>query len=457
MNLNLLAAVIGFGCLGWCPFLLAAPGGDDSRLSDERIPLMVEEVPTRPKPLIEWGEPFLGTGTLSPGFQLPTGAVWQPSLLMFGSLRTALQTRSIGVPGRPDYSEAAARLDLFTNLQLSGSERLVMGLRNLDQDGRFTSHIFDSDIPGLETGSRNELNSEIQTLFFEGDIGEIFPNLSKDDFRSTDVGFAIGRQPLFFQEGMFINDTVDGLGLTRNSLLPNGTSNLRTTFFWGWNNINRGGLARDDGTLFSVLTSVDFPRSTMDIDLAYVKGDLFEDYYVFGMSSVQRLGLINTSFRLLGSYGDDPALDGALFFTEVSWTPHHTHNHVYFTAFYTYDNFVPASTGPTAGGPLGRVGISFASVGLGVFGAPLTSGAFDNAGGAAGYQMFFNHNRRQWIIEAAANVSLNSFVSDQYAVTSRYQAALARHFVVVWDAFASHEEALDDLSYGTRLELLVKF
>ena len=47
-------------------------GGDhSSRLSDENIPLQIEGFPQRPKPIIELGEPFLGTGTLDPGFRLP--------------------------------------------------------------------------------------------------------------------------------------------------------------------------------------------------------------------------------------------------------------------------------------------------------------------------------------------------------------------------------------------------
>ena len=44
--------------------------------------------------------------------------------------------------------------------------------------------------------STDELNGELVSLFFEGDFGEIFPNLSRDDFSATDVGFSVGRQPL---------------------------------------------------------------------------------------------------------------------------------------------------------------------------------------------------------------------------------------------------------------------
>ena len=86
--------------------------GHSSRLSDVARPLDISNMPERPRPPIELGEPFLGTGTLDPGFQLPTGAVWQPSLLVFGTWRTAVQSfESDDGSGR--ITELATRLDLF--------------------------------------------------------------------------------------------------------------------------------------------------------------------------------------------------------------------------------------------------------------------------------------------------------------------------------------------------------
>jgi len=193
----------------------------------------VEQMPTRPRPPIELGEPFLGTGTLWKGFTLPSGAVWQPQFLAFGEFRSAVQTRRIpnGAGGTTRFTEWANRLDLFGNLALSGSERLVFGFRNLDRNGAFSGYIIESQNPVLEEGSVEEFNADIQSLFFEGELGEIFPNLSPNDSRSTDIGFAIGRQPLLFQEGMLINDSIDGIGLIRNTLLPKGTANFRITAF----------------------------------------------------------------------------------------------------------------------------------------------------------------------------------------------------------------------------------
>ncbi|MBZ0110835.1 MAG: hypothetical protein K8J08_00095, partial [Thermoanaerobaculia bacterium] len=135
-------------------------GHDGSRLSDEAIPLQLEGFPQRPKPPIELGNHFLGTGTLWPGFELPTGAVWQPALIAFGSWRNAIQSLDNGTETRTEFR---TRMDLFLNLQLSGSERLVVGIRPFDDDGNFTRYVFEGS---EDSGFYDELDAGIETLFF---------------------------------------------------------------------------------------------------------------------------------------------------------------------------------------------------------------------------------------------------------------------------------------------------
>lgn len=457
----------------------AGPRSHGSRLTAERIPLRVEAVPERPKPLLELGEPFLGSGTLSPGFRLPTGAVWQPSLVVFGTLRTAAQSFEDD-GGR--VSELTARLDLFANLQLSGTERLVIGFRPLDEDGRFTRYTFESDSAPAEEGELDdELDGEVVSLFFEGDFGEIFPHLSRDDFTPTDVGFSVGRQPLLFQEGLLIDDSIDGIGVTRNTLQPNGTSNLRATLFWGWNEVGRaapGGNRDDpDARLLALLTSADLRRSTVDVDVAWVQSEVRDatfggdpvrvggDQVAAGISFVQRLGKTNSAFRLLGSWADEEtasATDGVLLFSELSWTPAGTHDLLYANGFAAFDEFTSAARGPASGGPLGRAGINFAAVGLGRYGAALSSRAHDVAGGAVGYQRFFDHTRKQLVVELGARVGLDGGVADAVAATARWQAAMQRRFVLRVEGFTGLRRdpgpaGDDEELFGGRVELTVKF
>ena len=442
-----------------------------SRLSDELIPLQIEGFPERPPYLLELGNPYLGTGRIKRGIQLPTGAVWQPSLIAFGNLRTAVQT--FDDDGRR-VTEIATRLDLFANLQLSGTERLVVGFRNFDRDGRFTSYILDPDPDdpefrarfGDDDRFREELNAEIQSLFFEGDFGEIFPNLDKEDFGRTDVGFSIGRQPLQFQEGILIEDSLDGLGITRNTLLPSGTSNFRATLFLAVDDVHRANVEDESAELLGLLTSTDFRRSTVDADLVWVRADdLTGDQANLGVSAVQRIGHLNTGFRVLGSWALDRetpwSTNGALLFSEISWTPRRTHDLAYVNTFVAIEEFSSAARGPSTGGPLGRAGISFAAVGLGSYGAPLVSRARDVAGGAVGYQKFFGKlARRQLLAEVGVRVGLDDRVGDDAAATVRYQAAYGRRLVLVFDAFASSVERFGGdraRRLGGRFEVLVKF
>lgn len=66
----------------------------------------------RPRPLLEIGNPFQSAGPLDPGFEVPGGAVWQPSLTVFGTYRTSLQVFDNGTE---TFSEWANRLDLYAN------------------------------------------------------------------------------------------------------------------------------------------------------------------------------------------------------------------------------------------------------------------------------------------------------------------------------------------------------
>jgi hypothetical protein len=134
---------------------------------------------------------------------------------------------------------------------------------------------------------------------------------------------------------------------------------------------------------------------------------------------------------------------------------------VYLNGFWGLDSFTSAARGATAGGPLGRVGILNAAVGLGRYGAPLSNQADHAAGGALGYQMFFGELRRQQLlfeIGGRAPTERPTLPREQaaYGIGARYQHAFGRRTVLVLDAFGVSRHRTDD-SFGGRMELLVKF
>ena len=494
--------------------LEAAPDGhaaehDESRITDHYVPLQLEGFPRRPKPLLELGAPFLGTGRLSRGFTIPGGAVWTPSFVMFGTLRSGFGTVDDGTTQR---SQWATRLDLFGNLSLTGTERLVVGLRPTHQQDelpsgpaspwgalRFTGYNFAS--PGTGDFS-NQLNfdwNSLTHLFFEGDLGELFPGLDVDDRRGLDLGFSVGRQPIQFQEGLLVNDFIDAVGVTRNNLRPGGAVNLRFTGLYGWSNINRQSRvmganprpgfylprnAVDAGArLVGGFTEIDWRSTTTAFDVVYVRGGTpgtffgapLGDGLYAGVSIVGRpgSGAFNTSLRVVTSTPLGDAVEaspagiaglptrGALVFSEVSWTPHHGNDFFYANGFYANGAYQPAALDVLIPGPLARAGILFAGSGLGdvpgVGAGALSPAARDVAGGAFGHQIFLAGTRQQLLFEGAARYSTSECLSvrvdcapDGVAGGVRYQAAIGRRGVLVLDAFVARDRLRDAAMIATR-------
>ena len=336
-------------------------GESKSRISDDVIG--IQPVPDRPPLVFEKHDPFLGNGFLTPGIELPTGAVWRPSLWVFGTNRAAFQyfqdhktTNSL---------ELVDRLDLFGQLNLTGTERLVFGVRPFDHEvsnqRRYTRYDF--------TAERyyDGLNFYPQTLFFEGDFGEIFPCLDPFDTKALDYGFSIGRQPVYFQDGMLINaDILDAFTVTRNTLYGHGVLNSRVTFMYAQDRVHRNNdlafyLVDRPAHLVGLFTETDFKVSTVQADVVYVltSDQTTRDALYFGLSATQRLHLgdhtINNTARVVGSIpveGETPQTgNGVLLFNELSITPKGGNNLLYCTTFWAIGNYTSAARGVEMGGP----------------------------------------------------------------------------------------------------------
>ena len=208
-------------------------------LHEEYIPFKsVGDIPFRPPLLFELGDPFLDTGNLFAGFEVPLlGAVWQPRLWTYFVNRAAFQTFDTDTISRKRDTEIANRMDLYWNLQLTGTEKILLGLRPFDNNEprRFSKYSF----TGADEGGDNELNTDIETLFFEGDLGSLIPRLDPAGTKPLDFGFTVGRQPVTFQEGIILNDTVDMIGFVRNNIVFPGTSNFRVSGMWAWDRLDR--------------------------------------------------------------------------------------------------------------------------------------------------------------------------------------------------------------------------
>ncbi len=445
----------------------------ETDLHDE--PLGIQPVPDRPPLIVEWNERFLGPGELAPGTRIPTGAIWRPAFWVFGEFRTAAQHFDNG--GGAPISEWANRLDLFGQLNLSGTERIVYGVRPFDKEigagtaRRFVGYDFNTG-NGLDGG-----NWDTQTAYFEGDIGEIFPFLDPYDYKLFDYGFSVGRMPLLAQQGLLINeDRIDAVTLTRNTLNGWGNLNLRMTGVYAWDQVTRNSPIlpasiqneRDNNSyMIALLTESDFFKRTVNADFVYVDGDAAHgDMFAFGLSAIRRHywheNTYNTSFHVLGSFpinGETPYnQQGELLFAQISWTPHHYLDLIYLNAFLAIDQFTSPARGPLMGSPLGQTGILLASVALGRYGPPIGAQTNNLAGGSLGYQWFFDGTRKQLIWEIGGFGETDGGPNRAAVATGlRYQQAVGQHYILVFDGFVSKRENFPQPGVGGRAELRVKF
>ncbi len=425
-------------------------------------------LPKRPKLLFEAGNGFLDTGNLDAGFEIPVlGAVWQPRLWAYAINRTALQSFDNGL-GAERESELANRLDLFFNLQLTGTEKIILGLRPTDRNNprSFTRYTFE----GRDEGFNNELNiSDVETLFFEGDLGSLFPNLDKYGVFPLDFGFTVGRQPLVFQEGILINDTIDAVGFIRNNIPVPGTSNFRVSGMWGWNRLDRNDVDDVDENFFGLFIAADAKVSTFNLDAIYVDAENETSGIYFGASAIQRLqkwGGISSAFRVNASFATEEEVTntigtGVLLTAELSKNVKGSDDILYFNSALNIGNFTQAGREAVVGGPLANTGILFASPNLSTYGAEINPFTTDDLiAGAIGYQAFWNNKRTNLILEAAFRQDLTGEGLSSYGVGAQLQHAVGRRTQLTFETFYTHNDSdtadVDD-GFGWRAEVQIVY
>ncbi len=451
---------LAVACLCWTlallPFATWGEGSTSSALPEEPTPLAT--LPERPAPLLEWGPDYFAPGRIGQGFTLPTGAVWQPQWVAWGTLRTALQGE--WGDGR-DSAEWANRLELYGQLSLTPTERLVVSLEPLHEGTDASGYRFGLD--GARAGFNGEFDADVETLYFEGDFGELFPSLDRADRWPLDLGFMVGRVPVVYQDGFLIDDNMTAFGLVQNSIQWRNTSNVRWSVIAAWDDVHRGGNNAAGGHTKLVGSFLEFDReqTTWAIDAAYVSGDERADGVFLGVSGIRRVrNRLNLTARLLASYSldaeTDEVSDGVLGILGLSLTPERTHDVAYLNLFATTGRFTPAARGPTRGGPLGRVGILFEAPGLGAVGAPLANDADHALGGALGYQKFWAGGRTQFIAEVGGRVDPRGAGSDGWGLGFRFQQALGRRTVLRFDLYGVSARDRGEF-VGFRSELEFRF
>ncbi len=416
-------------------------------------------------PWIELGRGLYRPGPIpvSPEFLGRTNLISQ-TFLLYGDYRTAVAYRDVN---GDEQAVWAHRLNLEFDYKFTATERIHAFWGPLDEDNRFTRfEANDGHFKFFE-----EFDDDFDTLFFEGDLGYIWGGIS-DQYAPFDLPFAAGKFPLFFQNGVWISDAVEGFAFTipaRHAHLPP-IPNYDVTFFFGFDDIDSTAFGRNDNAanIYGVHGFFDMLDGYFELGYAFLDDTtgLGRSYHNVGMSFTRRyFQRVSNALRVIVNTGQAPnnggpdTADGTLLMWENALI---SSNPVYFVPYFNmYAGFGrPQSAARFLDNVLINTGINFETDGL--TGYPTLDPTGRNSwGGAVGINWLGPDFRWQWIVELATvqtfgNGAARLAKDDQYAIGTRYQVPLNNAWLVRFDTIHGFLKNDEDFN-AARAELRWKF
>ncbi|MFN9638876.1 MAG: hypothetical protein ACK56W_02480 [Pirellula sp.] len=418
------------------------------------------------RPWVEWWRPFYTGGMYDPGIPVFSDAnLLTPSFLVYGDYRTGV---GIHRANGQEIRNWAHRLNLDMDLRLTGTERFHMFTGPLDHNGRFTRLDF-SDTP---VEFEEELDFQLDTAFFEGDLGAI-----TGGFRGTDAPFDLpftcGLVPLLYQNGIWMEDAILGFAVGspwRNAKALN-WANYEATFFAGFNQVTSPAFQNDNSAaaVFGTAWFVEAYNGYIEMDYAYLDDldNLGRSYHNAAIAYTRRyLGRISNTVRLIGNAGQrgpiaDRSADGGLLVVENSLITSQPSTFVpYCNVFLGNGRPQSVARAGNSGGILRNTGINYEGDGLTGYPTLAAPGA-NSYGGAVGINRLGADFGSQFIVEFAAldtygDPAISGIAGPQYAIGSRYQRAINNRSLWRVDFINGWLDDAPDI-YGTRAEFRWKF
>ena len=402
------------------------------------------------------------------------------ALMIFGELRVAGVNGTLGTttPGgsnpatsatAADQSKIAARLNLEGDWQFTPTERVHALVRPLDTNGIATNYQFGG---GSSDKFTRKGSFGLKTLFFEGDLGAISAGITNRD-NKRDIPFGFGRIPIFTQNGIWIDNAIDGaaLGLiTAQNSARLDIPNYDLTLFAGFRNVGSPALPSGDTARiagfagffdgFGGYTEYGYGyfQDQDNTDLSY--------HNVTAAYSRRYRGKFANSVRIIGNFGQKATgsaktADGVLLLIESSLVRGYYANInpltfvPYLNLFAGFKKPQPLARAGDTGGVLKNTGINFETDGLTAY-PTLNAAANDVYGGAIGLEYLF-HLDRQIVIEVARVQPRNDILPGaQTAVGARYQHPITHTTIIRLDAMKGWISGQKDI-YGARIEVRRKF
>jgi hypothetical protein len=438
-----------------------------------------------PRPVLELGDRMYVEGPIAGGYNV-IGAKnpVHPQFQVYGDARTAIAYNDTG---SSEFGMVAARLNIDVDLRLTSTERFHGFFRPIDKNNKFTSYTFSGKSPFNANKGADRVNKRFfgewdlnpETLFFEGDVGNILAGLT-DEYKSFDLPIAAGLMPLLFQNGVWADDAILGgafsIAARNNRWLD--ISNYDISFFYGFDKASTPAIATSTGTdldnnqVYGMAGFVDAAEGYWEFGVGRVEGNNSNRDLSYNSATLaftrRYFGLVSNSLRWVGTFGQDPdggqqqTADGNIFLIENSLITSLPLTLIpYLNGWIGFDRPQSLIRDPGAGGILKNTGILFETDGLTLF--PTMDATGQNTyGGALGLEYLFNLDQ-QIVVEAAALGVLESrnepgrpAPGPQYGVGIRYQIPVTNRVILRADAMYAIREDTEDVG-GIRGEVRVKF
>ena len=419
------------------------------------------------RPWVELGRGFYLPGQYPPArdFLGPTNLV-MPHFLVYGDWRTVAAANTSN-DVRTD--EVATKMQLETDYKLTATERFHVLFTPLNRLGNVTRVQRVNNGP---TQFFEGFNAKPTTAFFEGDLGSITGGLTGVD-SPFDLPFTFGLIPLFFQNGIWMNDPI--LGFAFNIPAKNSPrldwANYEVTFFAGFDDVTTDAFkaANDAADVFGAAAFIEAYGGYIETGYSFLydKKNIGRSYNNATAAFTKRyFGRVSNSMRGIVNFGQNGAVapltaDGVLLLAENSLITTEPSNVVpYFNFFAGFGSPQSVARQAAAGGVLSNTGISYEIDNITNY-PTLNAAAHNTCGGAIGVNVMGEQFLNQLILEGAyvhpfGNQQQSLVLGDQYAVSGRYQRALTKSLILRMDIIYGVLLNAPDIS-GFRVELRHKF
>lgn len=420
------------------------------------------------RPLLELGRPFYQFGQFPESSTvLGRTNLVHPRFQIFGDYRAAVGMNAAD----GDFNGVLGSvLNLEFDLRVTATERFHARIAPLDRAGQVSRLEFDSD--GMTY--INNFDAEFDTGFFEGDLGALAGG-AIGEVLPFDLPIAVGAIPLFFQNGITLDDTFIGFAATI-ALADNSPklliSNYDVVFFWGFDNITSSAFQGDDNAakMYGTQFFLEMFDGYIESHYAYLEdrnSGNDRSYHNMGVSFTRRYGhLLSNSIRLISNAGQEAVAggktaDGTLLLLENSFfTQNPTRIIPYLNLFAGFGSPQSIARAGNAGGILRNTGITFETDG--VTGLPTLDASGNNTyGGALGLNMLGPDFSHQLVLETSyLNVRQDAAQriarGEQIGFGVRYQIPITNSIIFRTDGIHGIRDNDTDLT-GVRFEFRHKF